>query len=142
MVVATAEPRILMLRRIRPADFWQSVTGSLHRGEDVWTAALRELAEETGISPDRARLTDHNLTRQFRIHPAWVSRFPAGTRFNTEHLLSYRLEEPIEIRIDTREHRDWRWTEPGEALELASSWTDRAAIRSLFGSGGGESEHG
>ncbi|MCL4451416.1 MAG: NUDIX pyrophosphatase [Candidatus Thermoplasmatota archaeon] len=42
---------ILMLKTIpRRGGFWQCVTGKVEPSEDLKTAALRELAEETGIT--------------------------------------------------------------------------------------------
>ena len=41
---------VLLLERADRAGFWQSVTGSLEDGETPVQAALREVAEETGIT--------------------------------------------------------------------------------------------
>ncbi|MGD8932832.1 MAG: NUDIX domain-containing protein, partial [Chromatiales bacterium] len=41
VVVYTAGGEVLLLRRTRPRDFWQSVTGSLHWGESPRQAARR-----------------------------------------------------------------------------------------------------
>lgn len=32
---------------------WQMVTGRIEKGETAWEAALREVGEETGLTPDR-----------------------------------------------------------------------------------------
>ena len=47
IVVYTAACEVLMLRRVEPSDFWQSVTGSLEWDESPMGAACRELVEET-----------------------------------------------------------------------------------------------
>ena len=43
VVVCTRGGEFLMLRRARPSQFWQSVTGSLNPGESPRLAALREI---------------------------------------------------------------------------------------------------
>jgi len=50
VVIHTPRGEVLLLRRRQPADFWQSVTGSLEWGESTAQAARRELAEETGFA--------------------------------------------------------------------------------------------
>ena len=57
VVIHTERGEVLQLRRREPADFWQSVTGSLHAGETPLQAAIREVREETGLAAD-AGLTD------------------------------------------------------------------------------------
>ena len=50
-----AAPEFLLIRRAPGRIFpglWQCVTGGLHHGERVPLAALREVAEETGLGPD------------------------------------------------------------------------------------------
>ena len=63
------QAEILLLRRaagrILPG-LWQCVSGSLEDGERVAAGALRELAEETGLGPDRiVAFYDLDLVNQF-----------------------------------------------------------------------------
>ncbi|MDH3954436.1 MAG: NUDIX domain-containing protein, partial [Gammaproteobacteria bacterium] len=55
VVVCSDDRQVLLLRRRRPFEFWQSVTGSLLPGETHEEAARRELMEETGLA-DEGRL--------------------------------------------------------------------------------------
>jgi dATP pyrophosphohydrolase len=47
LVLVHTSDAVLLLERLQPAGFWQSVTGSLEPGEDWEDAARRELEEET-----------------------------------------------------------------------------------------------
>ena len=49
VVIYSKTGHVLMMQRVFPKEFWQSVTGSLEWGENAEQAAKRELKEETGL---------------------------------------------------------------------------------------------
>ena len=122
--------RALLLRRSKPFDFWQSVTGSLDAGESHADAARRELLEETGLT-DQGRLEYSGISRQFAIDPRWRDRFANGVVENVEFEWHYRLPEPLEIRVDGDEHTEYQWLPFEDAIEKAWSWTNKAALRGI-----------
>ena len=66
-------PEVLVLRRARGARSpggWETVHGHIAEGEEPVAAAVRELKEETGLSPDRL----YNLSRveSFYLHRSGV----------------------------------------------------------------------
>ena len=119
-----------MLRRSSPFDFWQSVTGSLDSGELHGVAARRELVEETGLG-DEGRLESSGVSRQFAIDPRWRDRFAPGVVENVEFEWHYRVPEALDIRVDGDEHSEYRWVPVHDAIELAWSWTNRAALQGI-----------
>jgi len=114
-----------MLQRKQPADFWQSVTGSLEWGETPLAAARRELREETGLE---ANIIDCHQTNRFPIHPAWRARYAPETETNLEHVFRAEFADRPEVSLNPREHRSYRWLPRMVAAELASSWSNRDAI--------------
>ena len=62
VVVHTTARECLLLRRVAPADFWQSVTGTLGWDETAAEAAAREVREETGLAPTGLRDSGHSET--------------------------------------------------------------------------------
>ncbi|HSP01262.1 MAG TPA: dihydroneopterin triphosphate diphosphatase, partial [Thioalkalivibrio sp.] len=89
VVVHTLGGEVLLLRRLNPPDFWQSVTGSLEQGESAQAAARRELYEETGL--DAAGLVDAHRQFRFTIHTAWRHRYAPDAHENLEHVFLLAL---------------------------------------------------
>lgn len=130
MVVYTDDLHVLLLRRVAPFDFWQSVTGSLNEKESPAAAAARELFEETGLRTEGA-FEETGVSRIFTIDPRWRDRFPPGVVENLEHEWRYRLPAARDVTTNPAEHSAWRWMPMEQAADKVWSWTNREAIEAL-----------
>ncbi|MEJ2609914.1 MAG: dihydroneopterin triphosphate diphosphatase [Candidatus Thiodiazotropha sp.] len=130
VVVFTLNGDVLMLRRIQPDHFWQSVTGSLRWGESAGQAARRELYEETRIMAGDGLIDLHQQVT-FPILPAWRSRYAPSATVNTEHWFALALPSRRLPRLHLSEHTAYLWLPYDQALRLATSSTNRKAIRYL-----------
>lgn len=129
VVIHTPSLECLLLERVAPAGFWQSVTGTLRWGETAARAAAREVIEETGLDPDG--LSDTGITHTFPILPDWRGRYAPDVTENLEHLMYLEVDAPAAVRLNPAEHVSYRWVPATEAAGIVWSWTNRAALERL-----------
>ncbi len=128
VVIHTADLHVLVMERVGGSGLWQSVTGSREGDEPLATTALREVAEETGLTAAPAMLLDWKLTNRFPILPRWRGRYAAGVTHNTEHLFSLCLPATFTPVLAPEEHAAACWLPWQEAATRVFSWTNRDAI--------------
>ena len=131
VVIHTPAREVLLLERIRPAGFWQSVTGSLEPGETPLQAAMREVAEETGITPSASELRDWKHTNHFEICDVWRPRYAPDVTHNTEHVFSLCIPAPVPVTLSPDEHAGYVWLPQREAADRVLLHTNRDAILRL-----------
>ncbi|MGH8427905.1 MAG: dihydroneopterin triphosphate diphosphatase [Gammaproteobacteria bacterium] len=127
VLVASRAGEVLLLERVIPPGFWQSVTGSLEWSESAAHAAARELFEETGIRA-WGRIENLDTSACFAIRPEWRHKYAADVVENHEHWFRLWLPQRVAIRLAPREHRRHEWVPAGEAAARVSSWSNRAAL--------------
>jgi dATP pyrophosphohydrolase len=133
VVIHTAALEVLLLERADRPGYWQSVTGSLHEGETPGQAAIREVAEETGLDARAHALEAWNLHYEYEIYPIWRHRYAPGVTRNTEHVFGLRLPERLPVRLSPREHLSSLWLPWPQAAAKVFSWSNRKAIEMLPG---------
>ena len=129
VVIHTEGGEFLLLERRRPPGFWQSVTGSMEWGEPADTAARREVIEETGIT--QGVLVNLQWTQVYEILPAFGKVYAPGITLNLEHAFSLRLQDRVPVVLSDAEYVQFRWASAADAMETASSSTNRAVIAEL-----------
>jgi len=129
VVVYTIDLDVLIICRKEPANFWQSVTGSLEWEETAQQAAQRELLEETGLTQP---VIDHRSARTFAIKGAWRRRYSPTVKDNVEHEFSVQLPHRCNVRLDPAEHVDYCWLPIVEAIARVNSHSNRAALKAIY----------
>ena len=128
VVIHTPQLEILLLERAAHPGYWQSVTGSREGDEPLRGTALREVAEETGLTADSGTLTDWRVSNTFEIFAEWRHRYPPGITHNVEHVFSLEIPRVTMPRTAPAEHRAALWLPWREAADRCFSWTNRDAI--------------
>ena len=131
VLVHTLDLELLLLERAAHPGFLQSVTGSQEGEEALPMTALRELAEETGISILADDLIDWRLVNRYEIFPEWRHRYPPEVTHNTEHVFSLQLPAARAVTVAPNEHLGYRWLPWRQAARAVFSWSNRDAILML-----------
>lgn len=128
VLIHTPDHQVLLLERAAHPGYWQSVTGSVEEGESLVDAALREVAEETGIEASRETLRDWQIVNRYEIFAEWRDRYPPGVRHNTEHVFALEVPAARPVTVAPGEHLGYCWLPWREAAERCFSWSNRDAI--------------
>jgi len=108
-------------RTDRFKDAWQMPQGGLDDGEDVTTAAVRELAEETGITADlvaiEAETKDwlpYDLPHDI-VPKIWKGKY-RGQEQKWVLLRFHGRDDQIDIVQPHQEFSEWKWISPKDLL--------------------------
>ena len=125
---------VLLFNRLNPPDFWQSITGSLNSmNEPPFQAALRELAEETGLVLAAQDLRDWHCSTEYEIYAYWRHRYPDGVTRNTEHWFSAQIPQNTPIVLS--EHSACEWFPAKQAAEKVFSPSNQEIIEQWINNG-------
>lgn len=126
VMLVNAQGLVFVGKRIdsKEGDAWQMPQGGIDEGEELHPAALRELAEETGVPADLVTVlaqTEEELFYDLPEHlvgKLWRGKY----RGQRQHWLLLRFNgEDHQIRLDAHEPAefcDWKWVEPEQLPEL------------------------
>ena len=123
IVVLNKENKIFVAKRIdNPKNFWQMPQGGINKNEDFYTAALRELKEETSIvSVKPIKEIEESLTYILPDHLIgiiWKGKYKGQKQ---KWFIMKFIGDESEINIKTKhpEFLDWKWIDLENLTEIA-----------------------
>ena len=123
IVILNKENKIFVAKRIdNPKNFWQMPQGGTNGNEDFYTAALRELKEETSIvSVKLIKEIEDKLTYIFPDHLIgiiWKGKFK-GQKQKWFIMKFVGNESEINIKTKHPEFLDWKWIDLEDLTKIA-----------------------
>jgi len=123
IIVLNKENKVFVAKRIdNPKNFWQMPQGGINKNEDFFTAALRELKEETSIvSVKLIKEIDDKFTYilpEHLIGIIWKGKFKGQIQ---KWFIMRFVGKESEINIKTKhpEFLDWKWIDLKNLTEIA-----------------------
>lgn len=98
-------------------NLWQMVSGKIKENETAYNAALREIKEETGLTPEKFWVapTVNSFYAQDKDYICLLPVFAAKVKFESEVKIS-------------EEHTEYKWLNPEEAKKILAWDGQRKSI--------------
>lgn len=126
IMLANTEGKVFVGQRIDKApegDAWQMPQGGIDDGEEAEQAALRELVEETGISPGLVDVIARSRNEHFYDLPEellgkiWKGKYRGQRQW--WFLMRFKgVDGDINIDTDHPEFSQWQWVSPDRLPQL------------------------
>jgi len=123
IIVLNNENKLFVAKRIdNPKNYWQMPQGGINKNEDFYTAALRELKEETSIiSVKLVKEIEGSFTYILPNHLIgiiWKGRFK-GQKQKWFVMRFIGNETEINIKTKHPEFLDWKWIDLKDLTKIA-----------------------
>ena len=123
LCIFNSEGKVFVGERLDNTENWQMPQGGIDPGEDIPTAALRELKEEIGT--DKAEIIRiHDTTFKYDIPPAVLANLSWGRKYGGQEQTWVALRftgTDADIKLDADDHPEfcrYRWVPLAEVPKM------------------------
>lgn len=126
IMLANKDGQVFVGQRIDKApegDAWQMPQGGIDKGETPRDAALRELTEETGISPDLVDIIAESAGEHYYDLPPELMGVIWGGKYRGQRqqwfLMRFKGQDSdVHIATEHAEFSKWQWVAPDQLAHL------------------------
>ena len=115
IIVLNKDNKVFVAKRIdNPKDFWQMPQGGVNEGEDILSAAYRELEEETNIKnveliKELDGITTYELPKNL-LGIIWKGKY-RGQKQKWFLMKFLGNDDEINLKTNKPEFLDWKWVD-------------------------------
>jgi len=108
----------------KEGDWWQMPQGGVDKGEDLHSAVMRELAEETGVQPHHVAIIGQSREPiRYDLPEELIGKLWGGKFRGQEQVWFLMRFSGMDNDIDLTAHNppefcDWKWVEPDSLPDL------------------------
>lgn len=126
LMIVNPQGRVFVGKRIdnKEGDAWQMPQGGIDEGEELVPAAMRELHEETGLTPEHVTVLAQSREEHFYDLPAELLGKLWGGKYRGQRqawLLLRFTGQDDDVVLDAHdpaEFCEWKWVEPDQLPDL------------------------
>ena len=113
IIVLNKDNKVFVAKRIdNPKDFWQMPQGGVNEGEDILSAAYRELEEETNIKnveliKELDGMTTYELPKNL-LGIIWKGKY-RGQKQKWFLMKFLGNDDEVDLKTNKPEFLDWKW---------------------------------
>ena len=123
IMLVNRDGRVFVAQRLDSEnDAWQMPQGGIDKGEDPRAAALRELQEETGVSPDLVRIEAQTPDWLCYDFPHELAPRTCGGKYRGQKQRWFLMrflgdDNQIDIETEHPEFSRWEWIDPADLVD-------------------------
>ncbi|MEI7961663.1 MAG: NUDIX hydrolase [archaeon] len=116
--------KFILLHRVdhkSEGNTWGAPAGKVEAGEDLLSATVRELFEETGVQVRKEDLF------------YWGKTYVRYPKYDfVYHMYSAKMPADAKIVLNKKEHKDFAWVTPSEALKMQLMMDEDMSVKLFY----------